>query len=74
VREWRVKELDLLRLTIFRDNEIFRLQIRDVFAFFVLDDDVDVDEVRLNANNFILLPPGNDRSQQYKKNNPGNAV
>jgi hypothetical protein len=54
-RQRRIKELDLLRLAIFGDDKILRLQIRDVFSFFIFNDDVDVDEVGLNFDNFILL-------------------
>src|ERR1041384_3746182 len=57
MREWRIEELDLLRLTILGDDEILSLQVGDVFAFFIFDYDVDVDEVGFNFDDLILLRP-----------------
>jgi hypothetical protein len=54
-------------LTIFRDDEVFGFKIRNVFAFFVLDDDVDVDEVGFYFDDFIVLSVRNQWNGQDQK-------
>ena len=55
-REWSVEEFNFLRYAVFRDREVFGFEIRDVFAFFVFDYDVDVDEVGFDFDDvFVVL-------------------
>ncbi len=54
-REWRIEEFDLLRLHRFQRCEVFGFEVGDVFAFFVFDDDVDVDEVGFDSDDIIVV-------------------
>ena len=54
-RSDRLKISDLLRLSIFGDDKIFRLELRHRFAAGVQDFDVEVDEARVNLQDFALV-------------------